>query len=94
MYWNETANLFVPRAEIKISCNMLTKFILNAYGQINDDNMSHCYIHNLFEIYGFSPYVSENSKLLEHLDSLSLTSAYNTLIDKQTVETLELETEE
>jgi hypothetical protein len=87
MYRNAISNTFVPGAEIKISHN-----ILHAYEQINDDNMSHCYIHNSFDISGLSPSVRE--KKLEHLDSLTLASAYNALIDTHLVEKLELEIEE
>jgi hypothetical protein len=72
MYRNEIANTFVPGAEIKISRNILTQVILNEYEQTNHDNMSHCYLHNSFDICGLNPYVNDTSKLLEHLDSFSL----------------------
>jgi hypothetical protein len=49
--------------------------------------MSHCHICQAFDLCGLNPYVQDESKFSEHLDSLSLTSAYNALIDKQTDET-------
>jgi DDE superfamily endonuclease len=91
---NEIANTFVPGAEIKISREMLAQFIINAYEHINDENMSHCYIRQAFDLCGLNPYVKDESKFIAHLDSLSLTSAYNALIDKQIVETFKFKVED
>jgi hypothetical protein len=94
MYLNEITNTFVPGSELMISHYMLTQFMLYANEQINDENMRHCYICNSFEVCGSNPYVKENSKKLEYLESLSLTSACKALIDTHMVETLELEIKE
>jgi hypothetical protein len=91
---NEITNTFVPGAEIKISCEMLTQFIINAYEHINNGNMSHCYICQAFDLCGLNSYVKDESKFIAHLDSLSLTSAYNASIDKHIVETYKFKVEE
>jgi hypothetical protein len=49
MYMKEITHTFVAGTKIKISCQILTQFILNMNEQIHDDNMSHCLIHNLFD---------------------------------------------
>jgi hypothetical protein len=38
--------------------------------------------------------VNDDSQLMDHLDSFSLTNSYNALIDTHSVETLELKIEE
>jgi hypothetical protein len=68
--------------------------MLNAYEQINDDNMNHYYVCNSFGLFGLNPFEKDDSKFVAHLDSLSLTSEYNASIETHRVETLELKIQE
>ena len=70
---NDIATTFTPGQEIVISRNMLTNFILGAYEEINDENMTNPFIRRSFELCGLNPFVKDNYKLIKHLDSLSLT---------------------
>jgi hypothetical protein len=78
-HWNEVAHLFVPGAEINISCSMLTQFILNVYEQINKENIRNCYICNAFELCDLNQLATDDSKLIAHV--------YSALIDKYLDET-------
>lgn len=86
-YRNEIASNFVPGEMIQISREKLTDLILEAYTQINEENMGNMYIRRAFDLCGLNPYADEkciNRSFVAHLDSLSSTTAYQALIDHNT----------
>ena len=54
---------------------------------MNEENMRNMYIRRAFDLCGLNPYADENCierNFLAHLDSLSMTTAYQALIDHHT----------
>ena len=85
---NEIVHSFAPGEKIKILREKLTDLILEAYAQINEENMTNMHIRRAFDLCGLNPYADENCiqrNFVAHLDSLSTTSAYQALIDNHTV---------
>ena len=81
---NEIAKDFVPGEHIGISREKLTDFILESYDKINDENLSNPYIRRAFDLCGLNPYSTIEKTFIQHLDQLSMTSAYKALIDHHT----------
>ena len=81
-YRNSISKTFVPGDQIKITREVLTRFIIDSYDQINEENMTNCYIRRGFDQCGLNPYVADDSIFKQHLKSLTLTAAYRALIDK------------
>ena len=84
---NEIAKDFVPGEHIGISREKLTDFILESYDKINDKNLSNPYIRRAFDLCGLNPYADDSTiekTFIQHLDQLSMTSAYKALIDHHT----------
>jgi len=84
-YRNELSSNFVPGAPIVMSREKVTDLILEAYGNINDSNMKNMHIRRGFDMCGLNPYADDESveeNFVAHLDSLSTTSAYKSLLDK------------
>ena len=87
-YRNKIAHSFTPGKAIKILYIKLTNLILEAYVQINEENIMNMHIRQAFDLYGLNPYVDKNyiqRNFIAHLDSLSMTYAYQALINNQSV---------
>ena len=81
---NEIAPSFAPGETIQVSREKLTDLILETYAQINEENMQNMYIRRAFDLCGLNPYADKECiqrTFVAHLDSLSMTSAYQALID-------------
>ena len=77
----------MPGEHIGISQEKLTDFILESYDKINDENLSNPYIRRAFDLCGLNPYADDSTiekTFIQHLDQLSMTSAYKALIDHHT----------
>ena len=80
-YRNEIAQTFTPGETIQILREKLTNLILEAYAQRD------MYIQQGFDLCGLNPYADKKCiqrKFMAHLDLLSMTSAYQALIDHHT----------
>ena len=81
---NEIAQTFTPSETIQMSREKLTNLILEACTQINEENMRNMHVQRGFDLCSLNPHADEKCiqrKFMAYLDSLSITSAHQALID-------------
>ena len=66
---------------VKISRELLVHFIETAFNEINEDNKKTRSIAASFQQCGLDPFVKDDSKFQEHLESLSEDGVYKALTD-------------
>ena len=82
-YLTDSASSFKPGARLKVSRENLVKFVERSFDEVNAEQRFNRSITRSFQICGLDPWAESLVKFTKHLDSLTTTKVYETLVKHQ-----------